>query len=324
MGIVLPQSILSNRSLERVRGFLIARCSIDGVLSLPGEAFGPFHGVGKASVLFLTRAPADGGTVVRLGVSRSIGWDKTGKPKGVDDTRATALAMKLAVPEPRRVGQVAQSAALARNLTAEWLMRPRVEGRALGDLCSAIFNGRTPVRAAYAPGAPGDVYRVLKVGDLTSHGIDWSVGERSLARLARPPRETRLLRMGDLATTAAAHHPRYIGAKVDFVDCLPAGLEDRCMPVNEVLVLRPDPEAVDPLVLLLWLRSDEGREAVQSCVTGQTAHLHAADVADVVVPSRVLRASYDEAIAPLRRSLELRRESEAAAELALRRFAALS
>jgi type I restriction enzyme M protein len=320
LGIVLPQSILSNRSLQHVREFVLAGCVVDGVLSLPSETFLPFKGVGKASVLFLTRQAARPNTRVRLGVSRRVGWDATGKSNGEHDVAATAAEMRAGDVDARRLGSIEQGSSLARNLTAEWLLRPHIDGRSLGDLCSVVFTGKSPGRAAYEVDAGDEsAYRMLKVGDLTNHGIDWSLGERSLARLPKRPAEERLLQLGDLATTAAAHHPRYIAAKVDYVDCLPTEYS-ACVPVAEVLVFRPRPEEIDPFVLLLWLRSPEGREAVQSCVTGQTAHLRAADVSEVIVPSRILSIQFEDAVAALRESLLLQRRSEASARLAVQRF----
>jgi type I restriction enzyme M protein len=313
LGIVLPQGVLSNRSLAPVREYVLSGCRVDGVLSLPGETFTPYKGVNKASVLFLTRSEGRGARV-RLGVSTSVGWDSTGKPSGTSDVAAVAEAMLADGGGPE------QSVALARNLSAEWLLRPEVDGIRLGDLCTAVFTGRTPARAAYTPtGDSPDAHRLLKVGDLTGSGIDWSPGERSFAAFAKSP--SRRLQVGDLATTAAAHHRRYIAAKVDIVDCLPTGFEERCAVVAEVLVMRPDPAKVDPFVLLLWLRTAEGREALQSCVTGQTAHLSADDVADVVVPHEILRRDAAHAVDAIRTSLRLRRESEAAAAEAVRRFA---
>jgi type I restriction enzyme M protein len=320
LGIVLPQSVLSNRSLQNVREFVLTRARVEGVLGLPSETFLPFKGVGKASILFLTRSDPTRSSRTHLGVSRSVGWDATGKPSGRHDVSSTAAEMKEGVTDARRLGTVAQAPSLVRNLTAEWLLRPHVDGRALGELCSVLFTGTSPGRTAYeVDPTDRDAYRVLKVGDLTGHGIDWSLGERSVAKMPKPPSESRLLQLGDLATTAAAHHPRYIAAKVDYVDCLLEGFAG-CLPVAEVLILRPKPDAIDPLVLLLWLRSAEGREAVQSCVTGQTAHLRAADVAEVVVPHGILAQPADEAVAAIRESLRLRRESEAAARLAVQRF----
>ena len=207
-------------------------------------------------------------------------------------------------------------------MTAEWLLRPSIEGAPLGELCSAIFTGSTPGRGAYVdPGVDEDWYRVLKVADLTNHGVDWTPGDRSIARLKRAPEISRRVQVGDLAMTAAAHHPRYIGAKVDFIDCLPEPFADRCVPVAEILVLRPRPDLMDPLLLLLWLRSAEGRRSIQSCVTGQTAHLNPDDAAEVVVPTAVVDAPSG-CVTSLKESLRLRRLSEREASRASEAFEA--
>jgi hypothetical protein len=160
---------------------------------------------------------------------------------------------------------------------------------------------------------------MLKVGDLTGNGIDWSPGERSHAAFPRPV-TTKLLELGDIALTAAAHHPRYIGAKVDVVDVIPNQYGDRVMPCAEVLVIRPDRAKINPAALLLWLRSDEGRAALQACVTGQTAHLYPDEVAQIEIPQTVLEGDHSRAINLLRESLRLRRESEAAASAAREEF----
>lgn len=322
LGIVLPQSIVSNRGSTSVREFLLDSCQVDAVISLPPATFGPYKGVGKAVLIFATKLPADGPRAgTRFAVASEIGWDGSGRPTGSEDV--TEVAVQLARQEQLPRLCVDDRDALVRNLSPEWHLRPRVEGRRMGDLAATIFTGRSPGRAAYVDGdaSPETAYRVLKVGDLTGKGVDWSPGDRRFATLSTRPSK-KLLAVGDIALTAAAHHPRYIGAKVDLVDELPASHRDQVFPAAEVLVIRPDPSQVEPVALLLWLRSDAGRSALQACVTGQTAHLYADDVADIVVPYTVLDADISEAAALLRESLKLRRLSEEAARRARASFEA--
>lgn len=322
LGIVLPQSVLSNKRSEIVRLHVQRVAEIDGVLSLPAETFGLFKGVGKASVLFATKRRGRTRTVrpVWFGLSRSIGWDDTGRPVTAEDVVATAVAMReqsasSGVVEPRTDPDI------VRNLTVEWNLRRQVAGARLGDLTEVIFTGKTPPRRDYCAPDPSDpsVVRVLKVGNLTSAGIDWSVGQRSFARFSRPQLD-RLLEVGDVVLTAAAHHPRYIGAKVDIVDQL---LDDapQCVSSGEVMVIRCKPN-FDPRTLVLWLRTEEGREAIQACITGQTAHLHPEYVADVVVPADVLGADTSAANDLLTESLRRRRAFETARDDASAAFAA--
>ena len=62
--------------------------------------------------------------------------------------------------------------------------------------------------------------------------------------------------------------------------------------------------------LLLWLRCDEGRAALQACITGQTAHLHPEYIEDVTVPRPVVEGDLNEAVDLLSQALAHRRESE--------------
>jgi len=321
LGIVLPQSVVSNRGLVHVREFLLDTCRLDAVLSLPPATFGPFRGVGKAVVLFATKRPTTPARVATaFVVATEVGWDGTGRRTAEENITESALAVAEARTAPG-VARVEDHTELARNLSPEWHLRPRAVGASLSDLALAIFTGRTPGRAAYVDGEanPELAYRMLKVGDLTGSGIDWSPGERSHSSFPRTV-TTKLLALGDIALTAAAHHPRYIGAKVDIVDVVPARYRGRVMPCAEVMVIRPDPVKVNPTVLLLWLRTDEGRAALQACVTGQTAHLYPDEVAQIVVPQTVLDADHVRATDLLEQSLRLRRESEVAALTAREAF----
>ena len=50
------------------------------------------------------------------------------------------------------------------------------------------------------------------------------------------------------------------------------------------MVIRADPKKVNPYYLLLWLRSEHGYRAIQSCVTGQTAHIYPRSIEEILVP----------------------------------------
>ena len=144
-GIVLPQSVFSNRSLSDVRRFVLERCVVDGILSLPPETFLPFKGVSKASVLFLSKKPPGAGATIALGVSHSVGWDPTGDREG----RATSRT-------PRERCDRAQSSTPPRHRWARRCARPQSHGGVVPtpqgqrpptrELCSAIFTGISPGR----------------------------------------------------------------------------------------------------------------------------------------------------------------------------------
>jgi type I restriction enzyme M protein len=92
MGIVLPDGILTNSSLQYVRAFITERAQILGVVSLPQTAFKRPSSKGsgdtgsgvKASLLFLRKKkegeklPAD--HPIFMAVAEHIGYDATGRP----------------------------------------------------------------------------------------------------------------------------------------------------------------------------------------------------------------------------------------------------
>lgn len=92
MGIVLPDGILTNSSLQYVRDFITDKAQILAVVSLPQTAFRRPHakgggGIGsgvKASLLFL-RKKKEGERLpenypIFMGIAEHIGYDSTGRP----------------------------------------------------------------------------------------------------------------------------------------------------------------------------------------------------------------------------------------------------
>jgi type I restriction enzyme M protein len=88
MAIVLPDGILTNSSLQYVRDFLMERCQILGVVSLPQFTFTQFGAGVKSSLVFVRRK----GTTERLGryrifmaIGEHIGYEATGKVDARND-----------------------------------------------------------------------------------------------------------------------------------------------------------------------------------------------------------------------------------------------
>ena len=84
MGIVLPDGILTNSSLQYVRDFITERAQILAVVSLPQTAFAHYGAGVKASLLFL-RKKRDGELLsenypIFMAIAEHIGYDATGRP----------------------------------------------------------------------------------------------------------------------------------------------------------------------------------------------------------------------------------------------------
>lgn len=271
LAIVLPQSVLTNRSWAYYRARLAARLSLFASVSLPEETFSPFRGVANSCVLFGRRG---GGTpaVSPHWDSRSIGYDSNG--------RATGLASDLAaISDAIAEGcEAPATLVISDDGTAEIDRFRGALGPRLGEVAEVI-RGKNPPAAAYASVGAW----LLKVGDLSGSVLPWRRRAKNRVSLEWFAKQSAIaLRPGDICMTAAAHRPKYIGLKVDLVDEVPP--EGAC-PSGEVVVVRlKDDAELDPEQLLFYFRSAEGYEAIQDIVRGSTGHLYPRDLANLRLP----------------------------------------
>jgi type I restriction enzyme M protein len=88
IAIVLPDGILTNSSLQYVRDFIMERCQILAVVSLPQFAFAHFGAGVKSSLLFLRRKGNNETSTnypIFMAIAEHIGYDATGRPDKIND-----------------------------------------------------------------------------------------------------------------------------------------------------------------------------------------------------------------------------------------------
>jgi len=88
IGIVLPDGILTNSSLQYVRDYIMERCQILAVISLPQFAFSHYGAGVKASLVFLRRKGGDeelGNYPIFMAIAEHIGYDATGRKDPQND-----------------------------------------------------------------------------------------------------------------------------------------------------------------------------------------------------------------------------------------------
>lgn len=88
IGIVLPDGILTNSSLQYVRDFILERCQILGVVSLPQFAFAHYGAGVKSSLVFLRRKgekEKPGNYPIFMAMAEHIGYDATGREDPQND-----------------------------------------------------------------------------------------------------------------------------------------------------------------------------------------------------------------------------------------------
>lgn len=88
IGIVLPDGILTNSSLQRVRDFIMERCQILAIVSLPQFAFSHYGAGVKSSLVFLRRKGINeklGNYPIFMAIAEHIGYDATGREDPIND-----------------------------------------------------------------------------------------------------------------------------------------------------------------------------------------------------------------------------------------------
>ena len=296
LAIVLPQSVLTNRTWNQYRSHVFSKLELVAVVSLPEETFGPFKGVANSCVLVGRRADVQGTQTAPFFTSKSVGYSATGRANGTNDLPEIAKRIVLGEESDRRA-ELADDGSVTVSSTRSC----GPNGVRLGDLAE-VFVGKNPPLGAYGP----DGAWLLKVGDLAGSMLPWRTRAKNRVDREWFDKQSRIhLRVGDVCLTAAGHRPKYIGLKVDIIDELPA---EGAAPSGEVMVIRTRPEAgIDPEQLLFFFRSEWGYGLIQELVRGSTGHLYHRDLAALVVPP--LKDLYSEqAVAVYRRAAKAFRE----------------
>jgi len=289
LGIVVPDSILTNLTLQPVRDFILKNSRILAVISLPQHTF-TLSGAGvKASLLFLekTKFKPDNYRVF-MSIANHIGFDSTGREDSNDLPKILMDWKKYLSGETKdfeksflvNVQEIVSNFSPERHFSySENKNNWRV--KSLGELAKAIFTGRTPTKSAYT----NTGYKIIKVRDLTGKGIDWDNEEKGFVSPEFFEKNKKIkLEVNDILIISAAHHPKYIGKKVDIVDSIPQRFKKGVICSAEILVIRVDEKLIDPYYVLLYLKSENGYRAIQSCVRGQTAHIYPKDVKEIKIP----------------------------------------
>ena len=88
IAIVLPDGILTNSSLQAVRDYIMDKCQIEAIVSLPQFAFAHFGAGVKSSLVFLRRKSENeklGNYPIFMALADHIGYDATGRKDPKND-----------------------------------------------------------------------------------------------------------------------------------------------------------------------------------------------------------------------------------------------
>ena len=289
LGIVLPDSILSNFGNEHVREFILKKTTLRAVISLPTHTFQHSDTCAKASILIIEKQTPPSSHSVFMAKLEDIGYDSRGysTDSQVDEVLVSwesfvenghfeendlVFTKKSTELVDRMVAVRSKEIKLPKN----WISKP------LSELCLDVLEcGRTAGKKDYS----NNGCKLLKVRDLSGKGIDWSrddkgrVSDKFFKKSAKGH-----LQNGDIVIITAAHHGSYIGKDVDIIENIPDEFSGRLMCTGEIMKIRVNPEIIEPRFVLNWLRTEEGYQVIQDCIRGQTAHLYPRDVCKIKIP----------------------------------------
>jgi type I restriction enzyme M protein len=301
LAIVMPRSFMTNSRLGLARAKLGEFGHVWGVLTLPSETFAATGTQTTTAVLFIRRYVKENERLHTGGIAiaraLNVGFDTTGRARQNPDITGLGNEIRKAARAKKTLGRAqfvddtiyAESFNRLADLIADRSSKSSASSRRrVGDVVTAITTGLTPSRAAYAD----EGLFLIKVGNLTGAGIDWMPRDRNfidLSQFAKRERSKRslIVQPNDIVLTSSAHAPRYIAKKADIVTSIPQWAGGRASYVGEVMLLRTDPAKLDPFRLLAFIRHPQTIERIQLMVRGQTAHLHADDIAELPLPDEL-------------------------------------
>ena len=305
MGIVIPDSILTNISLQYVRDFVFENSKVLAIISLPSHAFVPSGAGVKSSLLFLEKLKdqqlnseentdkIDMNEVdydIFVANVKNIGFDNRGDTIQDDLPEILKDWKKWKKGEDDfSNGRIEKLSNLSKSFTVRNNHLSLFSGEKwtltrLIDLTSNVFIGKTPSRQSYSDEDTG--LKILKVRDLTGRGIHWDITERGFVYKDFFDKNRKLcLQLDDILIITSAHHPKYIGMKVDIVDFIPAQyLKKGVLLTAELMVIRINKTKIDPYFVYLFLKTSYGYNTIQSCIRGQSAHIYPKDIKNIQIP----------------------------------------
>lgn len=293
MGIVLPDSILTNSSLGYVRSFIFEKTKVLGIISLPAHAFIPSGAGVKSSLVFLEKKSAhgiDNNYTIYIANVKNIGFDGRGDqttddlPSVLDEwNRYNQGDKNLSFGYIDTFSNISQKFIIKKQNFKEF-SDEKWDLLTLETLIDKIYIGKTPRRVEYSSENTG--FKILKVRDLTGRGIDWNISERGFVYNNFYMKNVKLkIQKDDILFITSAHHPKYIGLKVDIIDYIPDRYTEKGVLLTaELMVIRINKKKIDPYYVYLFLKSEKGYYAIQNCIRGQSAHIYPKDIKNIMIP----------------------------------------
>lgn len=292
VGIVLPEGVFSNLNDHYIRKWIVTNFRLLAIISLPEETFRvkTINATVKTSVLIAEKRKHVTEHTIFFGIPKTIGYDIYGNIKKSNEV---AEVSRYFSDQEEIDGKYFRLTLTNKKLidrmdASYYSFMPKKRGYLpLKKYCN-IFIGKTPDKKNYQN--KGKI-KILKVRALTNKFIDWSDRRRDYVTRSwydNQNNENIDLQKYDIVLASAAHVARYIGDEIDIIDSIPKHYK-RVIASAKIFVIRlPDINKLNPYLLLLYLRTQEGYNQIQAIVRGQTAEIYPQDFEKIEFPKQLL------------------------------------
>lgn len=305
LAIIIPDGILTNKTLHYVRTFLKEKFEIEGIFSIPQVTFIHYGAGLKSSILLLRKRAKDESehdNDVFCALASKVGYDATGRKdrnelptiakkfrefqRGRDFGEHNVFVRKVSDLDQNRLDAYYYSPLfdeiLAEIHASKYPLRP------LKDICQkvrigkkdvdGIFNGSTPAKDNYSENASDP--KIIKVASLKASKVDFDFVENVDPDFV----SDRTVEDKDILMLSSAHQADYLGRNPCIVEMPDELADDEITFVGELINVRVDKSLVNPYYILQLFNTRNYYLLINREKRGQTSHLYPSDLKHLVVP----------------------------------------
>ena len=294
LAIILPDGILTNKTLQYVRDYITSHFIIEAIISLPQVTFAHYGAGLKSSILILkkNKLQKKSNYNIFLAIAENVGYDATGRRSSND------LLNILVEFKKYKLGShiyedniyVKNIDVLNNNRLDPYYYSPMFEKILknieksnhtlvpLSDICLDIFNGTTPAKDDYSDNISDK--KIVKVASLKRGKVDIDLVEN----VKEVAESNKTILNGDILILSSAHQATYLGKNPCIVD-IDKNLEKEGVNfVGELINIRPDQNIVNPYYLLQLFNTNNYYLLINREKRGQTSHLYPSDMKKILIP----------------------------------------